>query len=282
MLRSPDLETFRFDTLSDRDGSYCDDLLLPYLHAADEKEAQQQLTRLIEEHARPLVDAIVTRRWRRALRRPGRLHQSEVEQDAEDIRGEVIAQLIARLAAARMDAGREAIGQFAAYVAVTTYHACDRSLRRSNALPMEEPAASGGEGTGATGPSPSPNEVDPLDRVADPTADVAAEVERREYLRRLWSGIERLPRRHCAALLLNLRDDRGRGVLALLPLMGIATVREIAALLGSSEAALAAIWDQLPLDDAAIARRLGTTRREVISLRKVARGRLARWMGRMG
>ena len=41
---------------------------------------------------------------------------------------------------------------------------------------------------------------------------------------------------------------------------------------------LAALWPDLPLEDAAIAERLGLTRQQVINLRKSARARLGRRM----
>jgi hypothetical protein len=112
--------------------------------------------------------------------------------------------------------------------------------------------------------------------VADPGADVAAAAERRAHLARLWAEVRELPARQAAALLLNLRDDAGRGVVALLPLLGAATMDEIADVLAMERGAFAALWDSLPLEDAAIASLLGVTRQQVINLRKSARERLAR------
>jgi len=43
--------------------------------------------------------------------------------------------------------------------------------------------------------------------------------------------------------------------------------------------ALAELWNSLPLDDHAIAARLGITRQQVINLRRAARERLARRLG---
>jgi len=78
------------------------------------------------------------------------------------------------------------------------------------------------------------------------------------------------------ALLLNLRDAEGRGVLALMPLTETATLREIATALDMPPRELAQIWNQLPVEDAVIAERLGLTRQQVINLRKSARERLWR------
>lgn len=116
------------------------------------------------------------------------------------------------------------------------------------------------------------------ERLADPGQDVAARAEQRAYLRALWREVGRLPVRQRAALILNLRDARGRGVLALLPLAGIASVGQIADALEMTSGALAALWDELPLEDDALARMWGVSRQQVINLRKAARQCLSRRM----
>lgn len=104
-----------------------------------------------------------------------------------------------------------------------------------------------------------------------------AEIEQRSYLRRLWSEIVQLPLNQRAALLLNLRDIN-EGVVMLLPLTGVATIRQIADTLAIPPEEFSRLWNQLPLDDAAIAERLGVTRQGVINFRKSARARLSRRM----
>ncbi|HYR28103.1 MAG TPA: hypothetical protein VEU30_06525, partial [Thermoanaerobaculia bacterium] len=82
--------------------------------------------------------------------------------------------------------------------------------------------------------------------------------------------------RQRAALLLNLREpDSGNAVL-LFVILGIADLDTIAEAIGITRDELAAIWDQLPLDDLTIAARLGITRQQVINSRRSARERLAR------
>jgi hypothetical protein len=130
-------------------------------------------------------------------------------------------------------------------------------------------------GAAAAG-SAGDDQGDPLAAIADPGADVAGSAERREQLTRLWEEVRRLPHRQCAALLLNLRDGDTRGVIALLPMLGVARVSEIAEAVRIDAAEFAALWDRLPLEDMAIAELLGATRQQVINLRKVARERLAR------
>jgi RNA polymerase sigma factor (sigma-70 family) len=106
--------------------------------------------------------------------------------------------------------------------------------------------------------------------------DVARRTEKRIFLQRLWEEVVQLPVNQRAALLLNLRDDEGRGCLALLPALGIATFREVAETLGMKAEELAELCNGMPLEDAKIAELLGLTRRQVINARKSARERLTR------
>ncbi|HEX6732037.1 MAG TPA: hypothetical protein VF074_18615, partial [Pyrinomonadaceae bacterium] len=111
----------------------------------------------------------------------------------------------------------------------------------------------------------------------DTKKSVAVEFELRSYLQCLWSEIVKLPLTQRKALLLNLKDLQ-EGVIALLPLTGAATFRDIAAALAMTAEDLVGLWNKLPLDDATIADQLGLTRQQVINLRKSARARLARRM----
>jgi len=103
-----------------------------------------------------------------------------------------------------------------------------------------------------------------------------ARMDQRSHLEKLWIEICELPLRQRLALLMSLRDSSGRGVLTLLPLIHIASLRQIAELLAMPAEKLASLWNQLPLDDATIAESLGVTRQQVINLRKCARERLWR------
>jgi hypothetical protein len=100
--------------------------------------------------------------------------------------------------------------------------------------------------------------------------------ERREFLRSLWHEIQLLRPLQRQALLLNLRDGDTINVLSLFLVTETATFGEVAAAIAMSPEALKAIWNQLPLDDARIARNMTLTRQQVINLRKSARERLAR------
>jgi DNA-directed RNA polymerase specialized sigma24 family protein len=223
-----------------------DPLLLPFLQAAD-MDAEAALASLLTTQARPVIQAI--------LRRDART-------DGPDLEGEVLLHLIERLRRLRHDPGGDGIRDFRGYVAVVTYNVASRQARRR-----------GRERSGAR-----EDDGDLLLLLPDPAPDAALAFERRTYLARLWKEIRQLPPRQAAALLLNLRDGQGRNAAALLPLTGIATLRQMAAAVALPPEELAGLWSRLPLEDAALAEILGLTRQQVINLRKSARERLARRM----
>lgn len=112
------------------------------------------------------------------------------------------------------------------------------------------------------------------------SAPPAAELETRDYLAALWGEIRELRPLQRTALLLNLRSETPVNVASLFVLTGLATFDELARTLEIAPRELAEIWHELPLDDTRIAARLGITRQQVINLRKSARERLARRMGK--
>lgn len=112
--------------------------------------------------------------------------------------------------------------------------------------------------------------------VADRSAAVDLRLSQRGELEWLWREVLELPEKQRAAILLNLRDDGGHGVIELLPATGIATIRQIAAALGMAVERFAALWRDLPLEDSRIAELIGVTRQQVINLRKAGRFRLLR------
>jgi DNA-directed RNA polymerase specialized sigma24 family protein len=116
------------------------------------------------------------------------------------------------------------------------------------------------------------NQIDAADHA--PMAE--AVLEQRASLRDVWAEIVQLPERQRAALLLNMRDPDGGGILDLLPATGVVTMDDLAQALGMSPETLLDLWPDLPLDDLTIAARLGITRQQVINLRKSGRARLAR------
>jgi DNA-directed RNA polymerase specialized sigma24 family protein len=112
--------------------------------------------------------------------------------------------------------------------------------------------------------------------LADQEADVAWRVEKRIFLQRLWEEVRQLPLQQRVALLLNLRDHKGRGCIALFPATGIASIDQLAEALEMREEQLAELWNDLPLEDSKIAELLQQTRQQIINARQSARRRLAR------
>lgn len=343
-----------------------DPLLLPLLKAASESQAQDELERLIAQHAAPLARSIIGYKLRSSLNYAERNRQS---QDAEDLIGEVLLQLFRDLQNFLNDPGARPIGNLRSYVATIAYHTwydylrerypqrqslknklryllthrtglavwegedgdavCgfalwreeNRKPERNQRLQQWRDAPHSFVPASAAGRSPAqmnhadlvaevfnqarhPLELDELVGVVaalqgirdhreesavsdadtdrgiefppDPQPGVDETLAQREFLRHLWAEIGQLPVRQRAALLLNLRDEHGGGVTALLPVAGIASIRQIAAVLELSVEEMARLWPELPLDDQGIAALFGVTRQQVINLRKSARERLAR------
>jgi hypothetical protein len=117
-----------------------------------------------------------------------------------------------------------------------------------------------------------------LSQRADSSRPVDTSVEQRFYLIRLWKEICELPLRQRIALLLNLKDEHGNSQIEMLPFTGVATMRQIARVLEMEDEEFARLWNELPMEDAQIARRLSLTRQQIINLRKAARQKLAKKM----
>ena len=143
-------------------------------------------------------------------------------------------------------------------------------------LEFDELVGMVGQIWGVDDPAPVPDTE--ASRLESGDADPAERMALRQWMQQLWEQIRDLPEGQRAALLLNLRCGTSGSAAALIPLTGIASVREVAAALGYQAEEFAAVWNRLPLDDLAIAERLGVTRQKVINLRKSARERLLRRM----
>lgn len=117
---------------------------------------------------------------------------------------------------------------------------------------------------------------DAYERLPDPHADMGQAAVLRAYLRRVWEEICQLPVQQRLALPLNLKDEKGNCLTAMLPVADIATIRQIAGVLELPLEEFHRLWGDLPLEDAQIADLLGLTRQQVINLRKSARERLVR------
>ncbi|HEV2799827.1 MAG TPA: hypothetical protein VGW12_04985 [Pyrinomonadaceae bacterium] len=118
--------------------------------------------------------------------------------------------------------------------------------------------------------------------LTDTRPSAIEEHDLRAYLAKLWDEVKQLSPGHCAALLLNLRDAQNRSAVELFLFTGTATFEQLAEVISRSESWLAEVWNDLPLDDSTIARHLGLSRQQVINLRKSARRRLLKRIGRPG
>ena len=112
----------------------------------------------------------------------------------------------------------------------------------------------------------------------DPAPSAIDSAKWMEYLRWLWSEVGHLSLPQRTAFLLHSDVTRE------FDLRGVASLRQIASALGFSAEAFAAVWRELPYDDATIAQRLQLQRQQVINLRRVARDRLGaawqKWINR--
>jgi RNA polymerase sigma factor (sigma-70 family) len=115
-----------------------------------------------------------------------------------------------------------------------------------------------------------------LEQIPDLRVDVSRQFDQRAHLQKLWTEIGDLPVKQRTALLLNLKDESGRGCIALFQLTGVATMRQMAEAMAMTIEEFANLWNELPIEDIRIAELLNITRQQVINLRKSARERLAR------
>jgi DNA-directed RNA polymerase specialized sigma24 family protein len=130
--------------------------------------------------------------------------------------------------------------------------------------------------TRAENPAGSEEGPSPLEQAASTEIGADQKAMLREYLTMVWEEVRLLPTRQAQALLLNLRDQSGRGIIDLLLVTKTATPQQIADLLDMTFEALCDAWDGLPWEDAKIAEYLGLKPIDVSNLRSVARRRLER------
>ena len=103
-----------------------DQLLLTFIEAEDEEQADRCLASLIEEHAAPIVKEILGSSLRFHLTNNG----ATSTQDANDLFNDIIANLLSRLRYIRSDRSQAAIADFRGYIATTAYNACNLYLRQ--------------------------------------------------------------------------------------------------------------------------------------------------------
>ena len=103
-----------------------DQLLLAFIEATDEVQADHCLASLIDEHAVPIVKEILGSSLRFYLDNQG----TASSQDANDLFNDVVANLLARLRQMRSDRPSGPIGDLRGYIAATAYNACNLYLRQ--------------------------------------------------------------------------------------------------------------------------------------------------------
>ena len=107
-------------------GASMDQLLLAFIEATDEVQADRCLASLIDEHAVPIVKEILGSSLHFHFDNNG----SASTQDASDLFNEIIANLLSRLRHIRSDRLQGAIADFRGYIAATAYNACNLYLRQ--------------------------------------------------------------------------------------------------------------------------------------------------------
>jgi len=103
-----------------------DHLLLTFIEATDEEQADRCLASLIDEHAVPIVREILASSLRFHIYNNG----AASTQDANDLFNDIIANLLSRLRHIRSDRAKGAIADFRGYIAATAYNACNLYLRQ--------------------------------------------------------------------------------------------------------------------------------------------------------
>lgn len=106
-----------------------DILLLPFLQERNDSAAEDLLTRLIHEHADPIIAKILKTKLRVSLNGS---HGNRDNQDALELVSELHATLIADLRAVQQHPSQKTITSFRDYVAVKTYSACADYFRERN------------------------------------------------------------------------------------------------------------------------------------------------------
>jgi RNA polymerase sigma factor (sigma-70 family) len=227
-------------------------LLQQFLDADGLTEVDSRLSELIERQAGPLIRRVVSSRLR------------DLPDEVDDVSAEARMELLLWLRRMKSGAAPSSIEDFDAYTSTIAINACNRFFRRRPAREHGSVQLS----------SEHWNVLPDRERGAESRLDA------RRYAARLWAEISELPRKQRVALLLHLRDDNGNPVLPMFPVSGVAFLPQLAAALEIPEVQLAALWQQLPMDDNSIGALLDCTRQQVINLRMSARKRLANRMGK--
>src|SRR5205085_7846043 len=104
-----------------------DELLSSFILAGDLADAELLLSRIITQHAQPLIESIIKSKLSVSLSAHDGRH---LNQDALEISSDVKETLLAELRKQKSFPERRAINNFQSYVAVIAFNACHDYLRR--------------------------------------------------------------------------------------------------------------------------------------------------------
>lgn len=252
---------------NDLNDTSVDELLSLWLGMSDGSDSNEQLERLIS----CLLDLIFADKIQPKLHLQNYgfdNHHLENQEIKKDAYSHALLKLIEWLHKLKKNPDQEAIKEFFTRAKNVVIEAYRKYLKKFNERVAREIALD----EISIEDISDPNYIHPL--VSIEYSDLESSHEARSYIQKIWDHITLLPRDQRVALILGLKDERGASLLISLPILGIASIRQIAKVLDLSERRLAQLWEDLPLHDARIAMILGTERRRVIRLRTSARIRL--------
>jgi RNA polymerase sigma factor (sigma-70 family) len=113
-------------------------------------------------------------------------------------------------------------------------------------------------------------------RIVDSTLSSSSRLEEQALLRSLWQAVRELSTEQRDVFFLGFEDHSGRDLFTVLLEAEVMTFRELAQELDRSSESIVGLWSKMPMDDAAIAVELKTTRAKVYKWRFRALQRLKR------
>jgi len=110
--------------------------------------------------------------------------------------------------------------------------------------------------------------------VADTRLSSSSRLEEQALLRSLWQSLRELSSEQRDVFCLGFADESGRDLFTVLREAEVVSLQQLAQELGRTPEAILALWSQMPMDDASIAKELQTKRAQVQKWRFRALGRL--------
>jgi hypothetical protein len=111
-------------------------------------------------------------------------------------------------------------------------------------------------------------------RIADNTLTTGSRLEEQALLRGLWQALRELSSQQRDVFCFGFEDQSGRDLFTVLLEAEVVTFRELAQELDRASDSIVGLWSKMPMDDAAIAVELKTTRAQVYKWRFRALQRL--------